>query len=64
MTEQLRPVDGRQDDAPEVCLLKQVAEIVRQAQVEFRGGFATAGRLEISAAQRLLDRAYRGEVGS
>lgn len=61
MTEQLRPVDGRQD---EVALLTQVAEIVRQAQVEFQGGFATAGRLEISAAQRLLDRAYRGEVGS
>jgi hypothetical protein len=59
MTEQLRPVDGRQD---EVDLLTQVAEIVRQAKTEFEGGFKTAGRLEISAAQRLLDRAFRGEV--
>lgn len=46
---------------PEVDLLKQVADIVRQAQVEFQGGHAIAGRLEITAAQRLLDRAYRGE---
>jgi hypothetical protein len=60
MTEQLRPVDGRQD---EVALLTEVAGIIRQAQVEFQGGFKTAARLEISAAQRLLDRAYRGEVG-
>jgi hypothetical protein len=60
MNEQLRPVDGRQ--ASEVDLLTQVAEIVRQAKTEFEGGFKTAGRLEISAAQRLLDRAYRGEV--
>jgi hypothetical protein len=59
MTEQLRPVDGRQD---EVDLLTQVAEIVRQAKTEFEGGFVTAGRLEISAAQRLLDRAFRGGV--
>jgi hypothetical protein len=59
MTEQLRPVDGRQD---EVALLTQVAEIVRQAKIEFEGGFMTAGRLEISHAQRLLDRAFHGEA--
>lgn len=59
MTEQLRPVDGRQD---EVALLTQVAEIVRQARVEFEGGYVTAGRLEIVHAQRLLDRAFHGEA--
>lgn len=57
MTEQLRPVDGRQ----ETDLLTQVSDIIRQAKIEFEGGFMTAGRLEIAHAQRLLDRAYRGE---
>lgn len=59
MNEQLRPVDGRQD---EVALLTQVAEIIRQAKVEFEGGFNVAGRLEIVHAQRLLDRAFHGEA--
>ena len=51
-----------QPPTPEVALLTQVAEIVRQAKIEFEGGFKTAGRLEISHAQRLLDRAFHGEV--
>lgn len=59
MTEQPRPVDGRQ---AEVDLLTQVADIVRQARTEFEGGFAVAGRLEIIHAQRLLDRAFHGDV--
>lgn len=94
MTEQLRPVDGRQEHraaveagyaslpeyvaveaggcappilvakhaAPEIDLLTQVSEIVRQAKIEFEGGFHTAGRLEITHAQQLLDRAFHGEA--
>jgi len=46
----------------EIDLLTQVAAIIRQAQVEFRGGFNVAGRLEIIHAQRLLDRAFHGEA--
>lgn len=61
MTEQLRPVDGRQN-AGEIDLLTEVAGIIRQAQVEFEGGFNTAARLEIVQAQRLLDRCFHGEV--
>ena len=61
MTEQLRPVDGRQN-AGEIDLLTEVAGIIRKAQTEYLGDFKTAARLEISAAQRLLDRVFRGEV--
>ena len=71
MTEQLRSVDT--DYAADLAaritphqmqidLLTQVAEIVRQARVEFQGGYAVAGRLEITQAQRLLDRAFHGEA--
>lgn len=55
MSDELTP-----DAPPEVDLLTQVAAIVRQAKIEFEGGFNTAGRLEVLHAQRLLDRAYRG----
>ncbi len=71
MTEQLRSVDT--DYAADLAaritphqmqidLLTQVAEIVRQARVEFQGGYGVAGRLEITHAQRLLDRAFHGEA--
>jgi hypothetical protein len=76
MTEQLRPVDGQmnatdyaadlaariQPYQPQIDLLTQVADTVRQAAVEFQGGYAVAARLEITQAQRLLDRAFHGEA--
>jgi hypothetical protein len=46
---------------PEIDLLTQVAECVREALAEYRADCAVAGRLEITKAQRLLDRAFHGE---
>ena len=71
MTEQLRPVDTDyaadlaariKPHQMQVDLLTQVADITRQAQTEFAGGFNVAARLEITQAQRLLDRAFHGEA--
>lgn len=94
MTEQLRPVDGRQDActkcgyrsgddwsqcggscpmpgsphfnqhliSAETALLREVGDIIRKAQAEYAGGFEIAGRLEITHAQRLLDRVFHGEA--
>jgi len=65
MNEQPCPVDGRRGTAPhagEVDLLKQVADIVRQAEREYQGGHPIAGRLEIVQAKRVLDRAFHGEA--
>lgn len=59
MNEQLRPVDGRQDTD---ALLREVGDIIRKAQAEYAGGFEVAGRLEITHAQRLLDRVFHGEA--
>lgn len=62
MTEETRPVDGRQDETSEATLLAQVARILEQARIEYAGGHDIAARLEIVQAQRLLDRVYNGEV--
>lgn len=71
MTEQLRSVDTDyaadlaarpNPHQAQIDLLTQVADIIRQARTEFQGGYAVAGRLEITQAQRLLDRAFHGEA--
>ena len=53
-------MDGK--TRPEITALESAKARIDRAITEYRDGFDVAARLDILQAQRLLDRAYSGDV--